>query len=333
MSNFLPALLRVAMAAACIFLPCIAPDLEAKRRDTSSRELRAASRADKSALEMVMLRVTVSDRKGAPVSNLPLAQFTVFDNDRPQKIAFFQNEEKPASVGILLDSSNSVRRVMRSYDLQNGIAEMIRAGAAQTRYFLVTIGRHGMNLSVDWTTDAGRLAKAVQNVAGGGVTTLFDAIFSSTEKMNREKASEPVLVVVSDGADTASQHSWPEVRQSLGRSNLIVYAIGMLDGSSDPNDEFGRRGLSQMAALTGGVFYSPLGAKATADAFSDIARELRSQYVIGYYPEDFKRDGKWRKVGVEVTSPDLNDPAKVNASSKPQALSARTRTGYFAPRD
>jgi Ca-activated chloride channel family protein len=164
-------------------------------------------------------------------------------------------------------------------------------------------------------------------------TRLYDAVFAATEKLNRDKKELGVLVVISDGVDTASQHSYEQISQILARSDILIYSIALLGGPPDTLAGFGTQVLSNLATLTGGAFYPPLGEKEISAACTIISRKLRSQYVIGYYPTALKRDGKWHKIRVEVKPREITDGSNPTSQTERQTLSARTRSGYFAPRD
>jgi Ca-activated chloride channel family protein len=288
--------------------------------------------ADGHQSEMVKLRVTVTDKQRKPVPSLPLAQFNVIDNKQQEKIAFFQNEARPASVGILVDTSGSARRPNRARDLKIVVQEIARGGVDSTQYFLLAFGDR-LELLVDWTTDANRLVEALNNSKRGGETRLYDAVYAATEKVNRDNKELGVLIVISDGMDTASDHSFDQVHKILGRCDILLYSVALLGGPADSLAGFGTEVLSSLTLRTGGAFYSPLSEKEISAAAAIISEELRSQYVIGYYPTGLKRDGKWHNVRVEVRPLEIKDGTKPNSSIQHRTLSARTRRGYFAPRD
>lgn len=282
---------------------------------------------------LALLTVTVTDAQGHPVVNLKHDAFTVFDDKAPQKIDIFTNEDQPASIGILLDTSGSMRDTGMVSILRDNLLHFIQLGHSANQYFLLGFS-DSVQLLTDWTSDRNALVDGLNKITRiKGASALFDALHTGIEKVEQGKHAKHVLLLISDGMDNGSTHKLGETIRRLKELGVIVYTLGIRSSTTDPLAQYGPNLLAEFASITGGVVYFPPGVKETDAAFGRIAMEVRHQYMIGYYPTNMKRDGKWHNVKVEVKPVEAKNEAQPDAPPRTITLKTRTRAGYYARRD
>ena len=268
-------------------------------------------------VNLVNVLFTVMDKKNHFVVGLDKDDILVWEDGVLQKIRFFSRETNlPLRVGILIDTSNSVRGRLR-FEQQAAVDfvdKAIRPG--RDRAFVVSFDVEAQ-LVQDLTDNAGELAESISNLQAGGTTRLYDAIyFSSREKLLLTPQPEPyirrALVILSDGVDNQSEHSREEVLAMVQRAEVILYAI-----STNRTGMKGRgdRVLKRLTRETGGMSFFPQAAKELGRHFNAIANELRSQYSLGYVSTNQKRDGTFREITIRA---------------KNKKFRVRAKNGYFA---
>jgi len=269
-------------------------------------------------VNLVNVLFTVINKKNQLVPNLNKDDFHVFEDNRPQSILFFSRESNlPLRVGILIDTSNSVRERLQfeqdaAIDFLN---EILRPDRDQA--FVVGFDVEPVMVQ-DYTGDVDKLSTAIRTLQAGGGTGMYDAIYyACKQKMIYIPAPEPylrrVLIIVSDGQDNFSEHSRDEALAMAEKAEATIYAI------STNWTGIGTRGdnvLKYLAAQTGGRAFFPFQATDLAESFQRIARELRSQYSLAYISTDSAHDGSFRKISIKTNEKNLRVQAK---------------TGYFAP--
>ncbi len=282
--------------------------------------------------ELVILDVTVVDRRHHVVADLEKDRFTVYENGVRQEIAFFSREETPVSLGLVLDTSGSMRRKLGK--VIAAAKSLMRQSHPEDEYFLVEF-KGEVELLEDFTRDVSLIHDALDNLIASGQTALLDAIYLSVEHAqkygtHRRKA----ILVVTDGEERDSYYTREQVLERLRGSDVQVYAVGFTEGLGEAaifrqtesrrlsgQEKKARKLLEELARESGGRAFFPQGLDELETIASTIARELRTQYAIGYYPSSPERDGSWRTVRVEVTPDKERGP-----------LTARTRAGYYAPK-
>jgi Ca-activated chloride channel family protein len=268
-----------------------------------------------SSSELVVLPVVVTDKQGRYVSDVPGAQFAVYDNGRRVPIELFTNEDTPVTVGLIIDASGSMR---------SKIGEVIAASLAFARSSNPQDELFAMRFNDDvqalvptrpflMASDLASLEVAVRSVRPDGRTALYDGVMAGLDHLAGGSRPRKVLVVVSDGGDNASDAKLERVLARARDSNAAIYTIGLYD-----EDDIDRNPgvLKSLARTTGGERFLPRSPGELLAACEKIAREIRGGYTIGYVPP--ARDGAYHRVKVEI------DP---QASRK---LNVRTRPGYFA---
>jgi Ca-activated chloride channel family protein len=272
--------------------------------------------------------VTVTDKKGNFVKGLKAEDFGVFEGKQRLPLVSFSGEDAPASVGILLDASGSMRGE-RIRKVCEALAEFLSAGHPSNEYFLVAFNQMPQML-VEPSADRAAIAGALGRLAAAeqrGPTALFDAVYLGIDKAAYGSRGRRVLLVVSDGQDNTSRYEFREVRRALAESDVTLYAVSLGYDPSNALDVTGRAILEELAHMTGGRPYFAMTDKELKAALADLADELRYQYRLGFVPAPTARKDGWHEVEVKVSS--LRDQQK----NKLIKLVARTRPGFYdAPR-
>jgi Ca-activated chloride channel homolog len=261
-------------------------------------------------VRMVLVPVTVSDQRARPVMDLPVEAFHLYEGNVEQKIVSLFREEGPISVGFVFDASSSMKKRMdRS---MAAIDQFLKGGSEGDEFFLIRFSDR-VNLVQGFTSDPDAILSGLSMVQPDGWTSLFDAIYLGVQQMKSAKHSRKALFILSDGADNNSRYTESEVANRIRESDVRVYAVGLFERF---------RFLEKLALESGGKSYLARKMKDLPEAVERLSNELRNQYVLGYYPSNPDKDGKYRKVRVAVTPP---PPLKF--------LNVGWRHGYYPPSD
>jgi VWFA-related protein len=270
-------------------------------------------------VNLVNLIFTATDKHGHFIKDLKQEDIRLLDQGKPpQSVKAFESETGlPLRVGLLIDSSNSVRERFR-FEQQAAtefLSQVVRSNSDQA----FVIGFDSVaDLTQDLTDDKNALARGVNVLRAGGGTALHDAVYLACEKLTKSpvhSSARRALIVLSDGDDNQSRHTREEAVEAALRAEAIIYVINT--DVSDMNKK-GDKVLMRYAEATGGRVFYPLRIEEVATAFNQIQDELRSQYVLAYTPDDFVANGSYRSIAVEV-------PKRSN-------VKIRVRKGYYAPK-
>jgi Ca-activated chloride channel family protein len=266
---------------------------------------------------LVVCYTTVRDRKQRPVHDLPQAAFTVYEDGAPQPIRAFAHEDVPVSLGLVIDNSRLMTRE-RPGVVAAALA-LVRASNPDDEVFVVNFNNEAyLDLPAHkaFTSDAREMEQALARLDARGDPLIRDAVRLSIRHLaDKARHEKKVLVVVTGGQDASSLTSQEALLRLAHDSGVVIYAIGLLDGSCKPKTA--RRALEELAEATGGEAFFPKG-PAVNEICQRIARDIRDQYIIDFAPSNGKPDGAFRKIAITVTGP-----------GRPVA---RTRSGYFASR-
>jgi VWFA-related protein len=304
------------MTAALVFLLSVAPVLaQAPKRPVAP----ATGSDSRIVVEVprVPLLFTVSDRRGRFVTDLSQNDFRIFDNNKPQQILAFNRESNlPLRIGILLDTSNSVRDRFRFE--QEAAIEFIKGVLREEndKAFLVSYDT-AAELVVDFTRETERLAKGVRSLRAGGGTALYDAVyFACRDKLPEDSPPEQfrrALVILGDGDDNQSRVSREQALEMCHRAEAVIFTISTNRSGMQLD---GDKVLRRFSEQTGGISLNPFRAEDLGQSFENIANELRHQYFLLYAPNPFVADGRFHEVEIKTTAKDVR---------------VRARKGYYAP--
>jgi VWFA-related protein len=266
----------------------------------------------------VDLVFTVTDKKGHFVTGLNQSSFGLLDNGRPpqQILHFYAQKDLPLRVGIMLDTSSSIRGRF-PFEQDSAISFLLQVLHRNDRAFV-----EGFDVETDvaqgFTNNIDQLDQGIKKLRPGGGTALFDALYSTCrDQMLTLRETGPVrkaIILVSDGDDNYSHALESDAIKECQRAETIVYAISTnVSPSKDKGDDV----LQAIAEATGGRAFYPTRIEDVAGGFSGIEEELRSQYLLEYTPANFKQDGSFRTIYLHATD---------------DRYHVRTHTGYFAPK-
>ena len=271
---------------------------------------------------LVLIPVHVTDSIGKPITGLSAKNFHVFEDRVEQEVATILTEDAPVSIGFLFDASGSMRTKMKK--ASEAAAAFFRTTNPQDEFFLIQFNDRA-RLMEPFTTNSDLVYQQISHTRPSGRTTLMDAVYMAVGQMKKARHTRKALVILSDGGDNWSRRSEREVRSVLIESDVQVYAMGIFDSDlavKHPEEERnGPRLLDAITELTGGRHYPVSSIDQLPEISEKIGRELRSQYVLGYYSTNPENDGKYRQVVVKVEA--------LNA----RGLRLYYRRGYYAPAD
>jgi len=264
---------------------------------------------------LVVLNVSVFDKDGHIVRDLPRDAFTVYENGVKQTISVFRQEDVPISLGLIIDNSASMT------DKRNQVASaalaLVKDSNPQDEVFIIRFNESAV-LAKDFTNNIPDLERALRNMDAKGETAMRDAILLGIEHLRHHgKRDKKVLVVITDGEDNSSVETQAHLIEAAQQNNVIIYAIGLLGAEEPASAARAKKQLDEITGQTGGRDWFPNDVADIANIAPEIAHEIRNQYVLGYTPTNLAADGSYRKVRVEA-----NVPGAV----------VRTRDGYYAPR-
>ncbi|MGH9256003.1 MAG: VWA domain-containing protein [Vicinamibacterales bacterium] len=295
---------------------CLAASVAVAASPTAGQDgARFVARSD-----LVVLHVTVTDRRGAYVGGLSRDSFRVFENGEERRLNFFLDRDLPATVGLILDSSGSMF-AMRHH-VATAVATFAAASHADDEFFAMTFNervKRAMPPRQPFTSDPSLVRDAVtDNLGARGRTALFDAVSTGLDEVARGHRERQILILISDGGDNASTTTVEHVFDRAQRSNAVIYAVALVDPLvRDRNPKL----LRQLATATGGLAFEPRDARGIGEALNRIARDIRSSYTLAYVPSGTAESDRWRRIRVETRS--LNG----------RRVNVRTRTGYVATTD
>jgi VWFA-related protein len=271
---------------------------------------------------LVLIPVHVTNAIGATVYGLTADNFRVIEDRVEQTIHTVVTEDAPVSIGFLFDTSGSMRNKMKK--AAEAAASFFRTSNPDDEFFLIEFNDKA-RLIAPFTTDADEIYQQVAHARPAGRTTLVDAIALALGQMKKARHLRKSLVILSDGGDNWSRRSVREVKSALIESDVQVFAMGIFDadvGVKRPEEERnGPKLLDELTEMTGGKHYPVPSLDELPEISERIGRELRSQYLLGYYSTNPERDGKYRQVVVKLDAPNARE------------LRTYYRRGYYAPAD
>ena len=270
---------------------------------------------------LVQIPVAVTDSLNRFVLGLQKEDFHLLEDSVEQTVAHFSGEDAPLSIGLVFDESGSMDYKLRTS--QAAVAQFLKTMNADDETFLVEFSDTA-KLSVGFTASTGEIRDALKNAKPGGLTAMLDGINLALHEMKKAKNSRKAIVIISDGGDNHSQYTAAQIESLVREADVQIYAMGVFEPNLPigltPEEISGPRLLSEISTQTGGRAFSAALTSDLPSVAARIAVELRNQYVLGYYPKNQTRDGKYRHVEVKLAQP-----------KGVSALKAHWRLGYYAP--
>jgi len=285
----------------------------------SGDRLMAQQARFRAGVDLVNVGVTVTDRRGNFITDLTLEDFEIVEDGRKQAITTFARGNESTSapelhLGLLFDTSGSM-------------GEDIKLARSAAVRFLNTLSDAVDMTLVDFDTevrvatygqrDFPRMVERIRGRQPGGWTAMYDALGVYLDGA-AEDDGRTILVLYTDGGDTRSAIGLGDVMTLVRASDVTIYTVGFLDHQSSTTRLSQRARLVEIAETTGGQAFFPSAMKDVEVAYDKVAAQIRAQYSLGYSPTNTAQDGRWRKVEIKLTRPDLKDAR------------LQSRKGYFA---
>ena len=270
---------------------------------------------------LALIPVHVATREGTPVTDLTKDQFRILEDRVEQRITYFATEDAPVSVGLLFDTSGSMRAKM--HQSTQAAQAFFRTANSEDEFFLVEFNDRP-KLSVGFTPDSNEVYRQIARTKPIGRTSLLDAIHVALVQMKHARNPRKALVILSDGGDNHSRKTEGEIRRDVTESEVEIYAMGIFyneESAKLPAEE--RNGphlLDELARATGGTHFPVERLSDLSAIAARVGNQLRSQYVLGYSPATEAHDGKYHRVTVDLT-PSVSD----------SGLNVYYRRGYYEP--
>lgn len=303
----------------CLECGTSSPNLSATRARESQSTFSGTT--FRSAVDEVAMFFAATDH-GKSAANLTIKDIQVRDdNHPPHAILDFRNESQlPLRLGLVIDTSNSV--LDRFSFEQAAATKFVQAVATDQKDLSFVIGVSSSVLLVqDFTADQAHVSHAINELAPGGGTALWNAVAFAASKLARHKEGQAVaraIVVISDGQDNSSDVSLKEAIAAAQRAEVAVYTISTRDSTNeDAAALIGEHALRALSELTGGAAFAPGSIHRFKGSLGDLQQVIRGRYLISYQPSAFQRDGRYRAVNI-------------TAAKDGHSLKIYARKGYYA---
>lgn len=269
-------------------------------------------------VNLVNVFVTVTDSHGSPIGGLTKNNFILEEDDQPQKIAVFGRESAlPISIALAIDTSLSTRHdlPLEQASAKRFARAIIRPIDAMSVYGFSEIVNESTR---GYTSDLKAIDEAIEHIRMGAATALYDAIYLTSRALDKRKGRK-VIVLITDGGDTISKVDYKEAVRAAEEAEALVYSIIIVPIENSAGREIGgEHALIQLSEDTGGKYYYATSTAQLDDAFQKISDELRTQYLLAYYPSQRTSLSEFRRIEVKITG-------VPNAS----AYRVRHRAGYY----
>lgn len=268
-------------------------------------------------VKLVNVFVTVTDEHGAPIASLKKENFELREDGKQQKLAVFDKESAvPLSIVLALDTSLSTRKdlPLELTSARRFAHAILRPVDALSLYeFSETVSE-----VTPFTSDLSRIDRGISRIRGGAATALYDALFLGAQRLEPRQGRK-VMVVITDGGDTVSKVDYREAVRAAQEAEAILYSIIVVPiEASAGRDTGGEHALIQLSEDTGGKYFYAASVPQLDDAFRKISDELRTQYLLAYYPSQRLSDSDFRRIQVTVSGvPEIS------------SFSVHHRTGYY----
>lgn len=286
-----------------------------------SRQTEAAQQPEttlKVNVNLVNVFVTVTDAHGSPIGGLTKDNFILKEDDREQRIAVFDKESAlPISIALAIDTSLSTRQdlPLEQASAKRFARAIVRPVDAMSIYGFSEVVNEATR---GYVSDVKKIDEAIDHIRMGAATALYDAIYLTSRALDKRKGRK-VIVLITDGGDTASKVDYKEAVRAAEEAEALVYSIIIVPIEASAGRETGgEHALIQLSEDTGGKYYYATSTSQLDDAFRKISDELRTQYLLAYYPSQSTSFSQFRRIEVKVAGVTDGSGYKV-----------RHRAGYY----
>jgi Ca-activated chloride channel family protein len=311
-SSFLPIVVLILFGRSWAQQPANPPTPQSSDRQSE------ATTTLKVDVNLVNVFVTVTDAQGAPVGGLKKENFILKEDDQEQKIAVFDRESAlPLSIALAIDTSLSTRRdlPLEQASAKHFAHAILRPVDALSVYAFSEVVREATR---GYTADLKQIDESIDHLRVGAATALYDAIYLASRTLDHRKGRK-VVVLITDGGDTISRVDYKEAVRAAEEAEALVYSIIVVPIESSAGRETGgEHALIQLSEDTGGKYYYATSIAQLDEAFQKISDELRTQYLLAYYPSQHTSFSDFRRIEVKVTG-----------VPNPSAYRVRHRAGYY----
>jgi Ca-activated chloride channel family protein len=271
-------------------------------------------------VNLVLVPVTVVDSYNHPVIDLPKQNFSLLEGGVPQQIQYFNREDGPISVALILDFSGSMNN--KAEFVIQAVDEFFQNANPEDDYYVIAVSDRP-TLVADASQSSNTILAHLGAIPPHGMTALYDSIYLGVNKLRAARYKRRAMVIVSDGGDNRSKYTLKEIKSVLQESDALTYSVGLFDDVPTPlfksiEERWGRKWLDDITRASGGRNIPADDRRQIPQIAAIISRELRTQYVLGYRPTDLTNDGKWRKISVKL-------------AESPAPMHVHFKEGYVAP--
>ena len=269
-------------------------------------------------VNLVNVFVTVTDQHGSPIGGLTKENFVLKEDDHEQQIRVFDKESAlPLSIALAIDTSLSTRHdlPLEQASAKRFAHEILRPVDGLSVYAFSEVVKE---VTQGYIADLKRIDESIDHIHVGAATALYDAIYVASRSLDRRKGRK-VIVLITDGGDTISSVDYKEALRAAEEAEAIVYSIIIVPIESSAGRETGgEHALIQLSEDTGGKYYYATSTSQLDEAFHKISDELRTQYLLAYYPSQRNSFSEFRKIEVKIVGVEGSSDYRV-----------RHRAGYY----
>lgn len=295
-------ILTVLLSAVLLYVcgvPAQSPAQSAAQKQSASQSQSASTL--KVDVNLVNVFVTVTDAQGSPVGGLKKENFILQEDGQDQKIAVFDKESAvPLSIALAIDTSLSTRRdlPLEQTSAKHFVHAILRPVDALSVYAFSEVVQETTR---GYTSNIREIDEGIEHLRPGAATALYDAIYLTSRSLDKRKGRK-VVVLITDGGDTISRVDYKEAVRAAQEAEAIVYSIIIVPIESSAGRETGgEHALIQLSEDTGGKYYYATSVGQLDEAFQKISDELRTQYLLAYYPSQHTSFSEFRRIEVKVT--------------------------------
>ena len=270
-------------------------------------------------VDLTSVTVTVRNADGQLVNDLTGDDFQVTEDGLPQTVSQFTHDRIPISLGMLVDTSDSMFG-KRIEDARAAVDRFLFELLAADDEFFVMAFNHKPRILTTWTHDADTVRQALDDLKPSGSTALYDAVLIALPRLARRSRERGAIVVLSDGADTASDAALRDVTTASRSSDALIYAIAVDSPERQPiNTRVNSAALTELTGTTGGRSIIVKSSGDLMTATGDIAEELNNQYLLGYV-SSHGMDGHYHSIRVRLPGRDYKVRARTGYMATPQPV-------------